>query len=335
MKNPENMTMMFFAVMWDDARYASLLPEIEPDANKYSRGSVAVVGGSDRYTGAPIMAAQAASKTGAGYTTLVVPAHMEQTARSHVLSIPVIAVEADPGSPMSVSSSMGPDMALAALRAMRHLDAVVAGPGMGTAPAVRRLISGLVSEIECPLVIDADGLNAIAGVQAPIEGASSTSLIDELAARSARGLATILTPHDGELARLSLACVEGGYELPSGIIGAGSRELDALTVHGCTGATVVAKGPTTLVVSDSRSLESNKGTPALAKAGTGDVLAGIIGSLAAQGLDPLDAAALGVHLHSVAGICASETLGEASVMAEDVIGAIPAAIERVRRSKGA
>ncbi len=328
MKNPENMTMMFFKVMWDDARYASIVPQIDADSNKYTRGSVAVVGGSARYTGAPIMAARAASRTGAGYTTLVVPAQMEQTARSHVLSIPVVAVGTGVDQHSPYAGYVEPDGVMDALASLRHLDAVVAGPGMGSSPAVTHTISRLLTEIEAPLVLDADALNAISGIFSRPDGAAQIGLVEELAERSGRKLQTVLTPHEGELARLAGACRAAGAQDVPNIVGADTKEIDAVLVSGFTGAVVVAKGPTTLVVSQARTLESANGTPALAKAGTGDVLAGMIGSLVAQRLDAFEAAALGVHVHSLAGVCAEESLGTASVMAEDVIEAIPEALAR-------
>lgn len=351
MKNPEKTPLLFYSVMWDDQRYASLIPKISDDANKYTRGSLAVVGGSAHYTGAPILAAQASARTGTGYTTLIVPSSMEQVARSHLLSIPVIGVgKASDDRFDGLSEAIDPEATIRVLSQLGHLDAVLAGPGMGRSQHTVETIRSLLLEIEVPLVIDADGLNAIAGFSNRrrqkastgefLQGASvnrpeqeaSTSLISELSLRSAKNLQTVLTPHDGELTRLANACRRAGFEGAGGnIIGATQRELDAVLINSATGAVVVAKGPQTLIVTQGRILDCSYGTPALAKAGTGDVLAGIIASYLAQGLGDFEAAALGTRIHGEAGLVAEEHLGTASVMAEDVIDAIPLAIAYLKK----
>ena len=274
---------------------AKLIPQVEPEANKYSRGSVLVVGGSARYTGAPIMSAMAAARSGAGYTTVMVPSTMEQTARAHLLSIPVIAA---PSSDGTFSAN-----AIDQIMQMRHLDCVVVGPGMGVCKATQQLLANMLQQVCVPIVLDADALGIIA---------ASSQLLDAL---SARKTIDILTPHDGELARFF-------DNATSKTRGERGRLLASIA-----GSVVIAKGHVTCIASpEGDVVEMGPATQALAKAGTGDVLAGMVGALVAQGMGAFDAAKVAVMLHSMAGEVAASQFGMHSSMAEDVIDCIPDAI---------
>ncbi len=313
-------------VKWTEQEHALLLPAIGPDASKYTRGSVLVAGGCTRYTGAPILAARAAARAGAGYTSLMVPVDMELVARAHVLSIPVIAAPC-------IDGMFRPGAAALPDEQLRHLDAIVAGPGMGVSDGTAGFIARLLERYDVPVVLDADAINVVAGRNPIARGQMRPSdTFRALLARGKRGVATVLTPHDGELKRLLAAC---GCEDE----GAEDEDIDAArlrracAVAEVTGSVVVAKGRNTLVVQEGRPvLVSSFGSPVLAKAGTGDVLAGIIGSLCAQGLSSYEAAGLGVFIHAKAGECARERLGMHAPMAEDVVEGIAPAMKALEES---
>lgn len=290
--------------MSEDARtldfneYADMLPALAPDANKYSRGTVAVVGGSAAYPAAPIMAALAAARTGAGYTRLVCPEGVGPAAHAHLLSIPVTTCPQDEYGAFSTAS------VAAAVAACSKSKAIVVGPGMGAGQAQARFLAGFLSALATrearTLVLDADALNLIAREEEILEGVA--------------GFPKIMTPHEGEAARLL------GRKVAD-------RLSDARELAHRFSATVVLKGPRTLTVTpERRAIENENAGPELAKAGTGDVLSGIIGALAAQGSAPADAAALGVYVHGSAGELAAARRGAYAVLPEDIIDDIGIAL---------
>jgi NAD(P)H-hydrate epimerase len=289
---------------------ADFLPPIAPDANKYTRGSLLVLAGSARFPGAAVLAAKAAARTGAGYTTLAVPAGAVAAAQAHLLSIPVCNAADKDGS--FAASALAP-----ILKTVRRYDAIVLGCGLTVTPSTQAFVQSVLEQTAVPLLIDADALNILA---------TYTPALEALKTRTAASHPVILTPHAGELERLFAA----------------TKTKDAQQLAATLGtAVVVAKGPTTIIahgaptaVSPKSPYFSAEGTPALAKAGTGDVLAGIIGSLLAQTftqntvntLTPFEVAVLGVTIHSRAGRAAEQHLGTRSVMAEDLLAEIPSAL---------
>ena len=178
------------------------------------------------------------------------------------------------------------------------------GPGLGRGDGVTELVLELLREIRKPVVLDADGINALAGH------------MDVLDARQDR--VTVLTPHDGEFARI-------GGDLSAGDrLGAARAFAEA---HGCV---LVLKGHRTITaVPSGNALVNTTGNPGLAKGGSGDVLTGVIASLLAQGASPVQAAAGGVWLHGRAGDLAAERLTAYGMTPEDVIASLPAAIREV------
>ena len=280
------------------------LPPIQADANKYSRGSLLIIAGSTRFVGAAVLAALAAERAGAGYTTLAVPAGVTSIAQSHLLSVPVVAAAETAGGFAS--------QALAGIVAqLRHIDAVLCGPGLTTGEPIAAFLDSLLvtaGQAAWPLVLDGDALNLLSWL-----GADGRPLWLSLPAN------TVLTPHAGELGRLLQA---------TGATDAG--ELAALLE-----AVVVAKGPTTTVYSpnpDEKPYHYVEGTPALAKAGTGDVLAGIIAALLAQGVMYTKAAIYGVVLHGRAGRLAELNGSRRSVTAHDIINSLVVAIHEIEGS---
>jgi hydroxyethylthiazole kinase-like uncharacterized protein yjeF len=256
------------------------VPRRAADSTKFSSGNVVVVGGSPGLTGAPILAALGAMRAGAGYVTIAGPAEPLQR-------------------PVEAMWTPDPEAVLG------RAGAVVLGPGLGKGDDARELTER-IAKAEVPLVIDADGLNALAG---------------RLAAQLAdRGAPTVLTPHGGELARL----------LDSDSDAVRARRLAlAREAAEAAGAIVVLKGDDTLVVApDGRLAISEGAAPGLATAGTGDVLSGVIGALLAKGMDPFHAACAGVHAHLRAGRLAARPHGADGVIATDVAAALPAAFAR-------
>ncbi len=247
------------AVVGDDD-VASLVPSRARGGNKWS-AAVLVVAGSPGMTGAAGLCARAAYRAGAGMVRLGVP------------GLPLGESPASEAVGVELPSGGWSD---AAVEAASRCSAVVVGPGLGRRPGTAEDVARLVAESPVPVVVDADGLHALGRV-----GGDRS-----LQARSR----VVLTPHDGEYARLA-----GGDPGPDRI--AASRALAS-----ASGAVALLKGPTTAVAHpDGRVRLAMAGTTALATAGTGDVLSGVIGALLARGLDPLDAAALAAHIHGRAG----------------------------------
>jgi len=272
----------------------ALAPRRGARSTKFSSGQVVVAGGSRGLTGAVRMSSLAAIRAGAGYATVAVPADLEsifELAQPEVMSI---------GCPGG-DGCLAPASLKAVLRAFEPAAAGVLGPGMGRDPGSVELARDAVAAIEAPLVIDADGLNAFAGE------------VERLADRDAP---TILTPHTGELGRL--------LGRPSAQIGA-QRLASAREAARGTGAIVVLKGDDTIVTDGDRVAVNAISAPALATAGTGDVLSGIAAALLARGLDPFAAACAAVIAHARSGREAAARIGIAeSVIASDVIESIPA-----------
>lgn len=271
-----------------------LLPSRGAQSTKFSSGQVVIAGGSRGLTGAVRMSSLAAIRAGAGYATVAVPADLEAIFES---SQPEVMSVGCPGG----DGCLAPAGLKTIRKAFERAAAGVIGPGMGRDPGTVELAREAVAAIEAPLVIDADGLNAFAG---------GIALLGE------RRAPTILTPHAGELARLLCRSSE---EIAARRLAA-AREA-AVT----TGAIVVLKGDDTIVTDGDRIAVNALAAPALATAGTGDVLSGIAAALLARGLEPFAAACAAVFVHARAGRDAARRIGLIeSVIAGDVIESIPA-----------
>ncbi len=279
-----------------DPAVLALAPRRGPRSTKFSSGQVAVAGGSRGLTGAVRMASLAAIRAGAGYATVAVPADLEMVFE---LAQPEVMSVGCPGG----DGCLVPASEKALLRTFEGAAAGVFGPGLGRDPGSFELARAAVAKIEAPLVLDADGLNAFAG------------RLGELAARPAP---TVLTPHAGELGRL--------LGRDSAEIGA-HRLASAREAATQAGAIVVLKGDDTIVTDGSRVAVNALSAPALATAGSGDVLSGITAALLARGLEPFAAACAAVLAHARAGRDAATRVGYAeSVIAGDVIDSIPLAM---------
>ena len=268
---------------WRTPTSAALVPARAPGGNKWA-AAVLVVAGSPGMTGAPALAARGAYRAGAGMVRLGVPG----------------------GDPADLPAGEAVGITLpaqgwadAAREVASRCQAVVVGPGLGRAEGTGAAVRALVAGSPVPVVVDADGLNALGRVDDGVPA----------------GAPLVLTPHDGEYARLL-----GGPPGPDRI--AAARRLAA-----ASGAVALLKGPTTAVADPSgRVLLATAGTPSLATAGTGDVLSGVIGALLARGVPALEAAALGAHLHGRAG-----ALGHRTGL---VAGDLPDLVARVMDAAG-
>jgi NAD(P)H-hydrate epimerase len=274
----------------------ALAPPRGAQSTKFSSGQVTIAGGSRGLTGAVRMASLAAIRAGAGYATVAVPSDLEMVFE---LAQPEVMSVGCPGG----DGCLVPASEKTVLRSFERAAAGVVGPGLGRDPGSFELAREAVAKIEAPLVLDADGLNAFAG------------RLGELAARAAP---TVLTPHAGELGRL--------LERESSEIDA-HRLVTARAAAEAAGAVVILKGDDTIVTDGSRVAVNTISAPALATAGSGDVLSGMTAALLARGLEPFTAACAAVVAHARAGREAAARLGAAeSVIASDVIDSIPLGI---------
>jgi ADP-dependent NAD(P)H-hydrate dehydratase / NAD(P)H-hydrate epimerase len=271
-------------------------------SNKFTAGSVLVCGGSPGLTGAPAMAGMAAARAGAGYVTVATSASVVPALQAKLLEVMVAALpETDHGADSQV---------VAALERMERVDSVVLGPGLGREDGARTFARGVLEKAPRPLVLDADGLGAVAGA------------VERVAVRLQP---TVLTPHTGELARL--------LESDSDAIDA-RRLASARQAADRSRGIVVLKGDDTIIVEPDgrdgrpgRIAISPGGAPALATAGTGDVLAGVLGAFLAKGMEPFTAACAAVHVHLTAGrLAAVDVGGVDGVIAGDVIAQLPRAL---------
>ena len=278
-----------------DAAYVrGALPARDPSGHKGDFGKVYVLGGSVGYTGAPVFCSRAAVRTGCGLVFLGVPAGIWQVA----------AVKSDEAMPHPLPSLDG-RLSLAAEADIRRraagCDAVAMGCGMGRGEESDLLLRRLLT-LEKPLVLDADGINALEGH------------IDTL---SRRPCATVLTPHDGELARIG-----GDMTAP--------RESSAAAFAAAHGVYLVRKGHRTLVAApDGRLAVNTTGNDGMAKGGSGDILTGLLTGLLAQGMEPFAACCAAVWLHGRAGDLAAEEKGRRGMTPLDIIEMLPYALKEV------
>jgi NAD(P)H-hydrate epimerase len=242
------------------------------------------------------MASEAAMRAGAGYVTALIPSSLNLVFETRLLEVMTVPLPDQEG-------ALSADGADTVLERCGRADALILGPGLGRERGASDLARRVAAEAGVPLLLDADGLNAHA---------------EELDSLRARQAPAVLTPHAGELARL---------------LGGDSAAVSARRLHSAreaaaaAGAVVVLKGDDTIVARpDGVCAVSRGGAPALATAGTGDVLSGVIGAYLAKRMDPFAAACAGVLVHCTAGQIAADWIGAEGVIASDVIEALPAAL---------
>lgn len=281
------------AMVLEAVQIRQLLPVRPRFSHKGDFGRVLLVCGSVGFTGAAALAARAALRTGAGLITVATPRQVW----------PIVAAKLDEPMVMPMAEDKAGRLSLQAAPALVQLlakaDACLIGPGLGRSGELDALVAALVDEARCPVVLDADGINAMAGH------------IDRL--REA-ACPLILTPHDGEFLRLS-----PGAALPPADFD--TRADRAMMLARRLGAVVLLKGYRTAITDGKRLYRNETGNPGMATGGSGDVLAGMLVSLLGQGLAPLEAAAAAAWLHGAAGDrCAAER-GEYGMTPSDLIDA--------------
>lgn len=268
------------------------LPRRARGAHKGDFGRVYILGGSVGFTGAPVLAARGALRTGAGLVHVGVPREVWPIVAANCLEAMAHPLDPDPRQVLDRAAAC---------------DGVLAGPGLGRSRQAEELVRLVTAELDRPLVLDADGLNALAGHTGLLTGRSAP---------------TVLTPHRGEFARLT--GWNGPEQEAGGAAAAFAKE------HNCI---LVLKGHRTVTAAPTGELWINtSGNPGMATGGSGDVLAGMILSLLGQGFDPVRAAAMGVWLHGRAGDLAAEELGEYSMTPGDLLDRLPRAVRELEEN---
>lgn len=266
----------------------SLLPDRNPWGHKGNFGKLLLLCGSRGYTGAAFFAAMGALRSGAGLVFLGVPESIYGI-EAVKLNEPVIFPLPDAG------GRLGADAVPEILTRLPQMDAVLVGPGLGQSEGTLAVVRAVLEKAECPVVVDADGINVLSAHRDLLRG---------------RKLPTILTPHDGEFARLG------------GVIGE-DRMAAAAALAEELGCTVLLKGHETCITDGTDGYINPTGNPGMAVGGSGDVLAGVITALLGAGLPPLEAAACGAWLHGAAGDRCAAELGQYGMLPTDMLSALP------------
>ncbi|MBQ7099465.1 MAG: NAD(P)H-hydrate dehydratase [Oscillospiraceae bacterium] len=265
----------------------ALLPVRKRDTHKGDYGKILLLCGSRGFTGAAALAAMGALRTGAGLVYLAVPESI-YAIEAVKLTEPVVLPLPD-GDGMLCAASI-PQIA----RLLPKMDAVLFGSGSGIGQGTEEVLLYLLKNAECPLILDADGITLAARHKDILRG---------------RKLPTILTPHDGEFARLA------PLDMP--------RTEQTVALAKELGVILLRKGYRTLITDGAVCFENHTGNPGMATGGSGDVLAGVIGSLIGQGVAPLEAAAAAAWLHGAAGDLAAQRLGEYGMLPGDMVDELP------------
>ena len=287
---------------------AARLPQRPARAHKGTFGRLLIVAGSLEYAGAALLTGLGAIRSGVGLACLATPEAVGTRLLGLVPELTAMLL------PEEAPGLIAPGGWRRLATEAPAYEALVIGPGLGRQPATLRRARNFIGELRRPTVVDADGLVALAEVQRWWQPVRAQ---------------LVLTPHPGEFARL--------LRLPDGESVADDDDARAEAVReaaGRWGQVVVLKGAYTVIASpDGELLRSDIATPALATAGSGDVLAGAIGAFLASGLTPFDAAGCGVAVHGAAGLLAQDRIGRAGVVARDVANLLPTAIQQLADGK--
>ncbi|PWM38477.1 MAG: NAD(P)H-hydrate dehydratase [Clostridiales bacterium] len=278
----------------DEKTVYSHIPPKADDLHKGSAGKLYLVAGSRSFRGAAVLATMGALRSGCGYVSLASTPEVCNNISHHLIT-PTLSVL-----PENAEGRISRSAAQTVLREAAGYGAMVLGCGLGLDADTEALVRGVLPHFEGPLVLDADGINALA---------HGIDILREAPAK------VILTPHEGEMARLCRSTIEAVHR---------DREGAARTLAKDYGVWVVLKGPHTLIASpDGQLLENTSGNSGLAKGGSGDILSGMIGSLLAQGLDPLWAAACGVYLHGAAADLTARRMSRYCMQPPDLLDDLP------------
>lgn len=288
----------------DRSWVSGVLPARHRDSHKGTHGRVLVVAGSQSYIGAAYLACSGAARSGAGYVTLAAPSRVQAIVAAKLTEATHLTL------PETTPNSLSPETARVLRQALTDYDALLIGPGLGQDPSVAAVVRNTLlggPPLTTPVVVDADALNILS--QTPEWWTRFKA-------------PAVLTPHPGEMGRLLDKPTEYVQRDRWARAADSAREWDV---------TIVLKGAFTAVASPQGKLRiSPFANPALATAGTGDVLAGIIAGLLAQGLSPFDAAAAAVYLHGLAGEQMRQQFGDAGGLASDLLPLLPPALRSLR-----
>ncbi|MBX3474107.1 MAG: NAD(P)H-hydrate dehydratase [Planctomycetes bacterium] len=283
------------------------LPRRDPAMHKGEAGKLFVVAGSQGMVGAAALCSRAALRAGVGLARVGMPWRLAVMVSGRDPNVMTFAL---PETEDGTLSAMAPARIL---KGLEGSDVLCIGPGLSTNPQTVQAVRNLLPQVECKLVLDADALNAIAG---------DLSALKDYPRR--KGL-PILTPHPGEMLRLLGKDADAKLDLRAND---DHRRETALAFARKHNAVVVLKSRHTVVTDGKRLYVNQTGNPGMAKAGMGDVLAGVISALMGQGMEAFDAACLGTYLHGLAGDMVCARMGEIGILATDVIEELPHAANR-------
>lgn len=272
----------------DQATVTSLLPQRDPWGHKGDFGKLLLLCGSVGYTGAAALAAKAAVRSGAGLVFLGVPQAI-YAIEAVKLDEPVVFPLPDHQGKLSAAAL--PEI----LSRLEQADACLIGPGLGISEDVTQVVTAVLREAVCPVILDADGITAIK---------AHKDILRE------RVNPTIITPHDGEFLRLG-----GVLE--------GDRGDCAVKLAAELGVILLLKGHRTVITDGHTVYENTTGNPGMATGGSGDVLSGLLAALLGQGIAPLEAAACAAWLHGAAGDLCAQTIGQYGMTPSDMVQTLP------------
>ncbi|MFB3881974.1 MAG: NAD(P)H-hydrate dehydratase [Armatimonadota bacterium] len=277
-----------------------ILPRRRPSAHKGSQGRVLIIAGSAGMTGAACLCARGALRVGAGLVTVGCPASVND-----ILEVKLTEAMTFP-LPETYTRALDTRALALILELAQEASVIAIGPGLSREPETAVLVRRLVARVEKPMVIDADGINALADAAMILEAEHAPA---------------VLTPHPGEMGRLMQVSAEKVQARRTHFAEAAARRF---------GTTVALKGAYSVIADPARALAINPtGNPGMATGGTGDVLTGMIAGLMAQGLLPFEAATAAAYCHGLAGDIAAESTGQGSMLAGDLVEAVPEALRRV------
>ncbi|WP_145245533.1 NAD(P)H-hydrate dehydratase [Aeoliella mucimassa] len=277
------------------------LPSREHDSHKGSFGRVLLVGGSRGMAGSISLSGMATLRSGAGLVTVATPRCVQPTVASFSPNYMTVALWDD-----EIDGTLSARADEVVVELASKVDVVAIGPGIGRASPAMYLVERLYQQLPCPMVVDADGLNALAELPKALNRPAGPR---------------ILTPHPGEYARLmqTTAGTSDASRVKAAVAMA-ERDPAGQTV-------VVLKGAGTVVADSQQYAVNATGNPGMATGGSGDVLTGIVAAMLAQGLEAWPAARLAVHVHGLAGDLAADKLGQVSLVASDLLDYLPAAFQ--------
>jgi NAD(P)H-hydrate epimerase len=270
------------------------------DSHKGDYGRVLIVAGSPGMAGAAALTGMAALRAGSGLVTVATDRRCQATVAAFHPSLMTIG--------LSLADEQSTDGGVLLSSQIAAADCIAMGPGLGQTEPVGRLVREIVRQARVPVVVDADGLNCLAG-DFDFDGCDTP---------------LVLTPHPGEMARL----------MPSPVFDRQQQEAWAAELAVRSGSVGVLKGHHTLIADGSQSVHNPTGNPGIATAGSGDVLTGVIAALIGQGLSRWESAVLGCYLHGLAGDLAATDMSQVAMVSTDIIDRLPAAIGKMASRDG-